>query len=241
MRYWCNFDRLSRLLRIATLLFAVAIVGYIGWQFYLALYGNEATTHRTKQLLQSTTFPRFEFRDANVQEATEAYSQALVQAGISRNKVRVRVVTSEEQKLESRNADEPAKESLTLRNIRANEAGMYLAGIFGLKLSVVGKEVRIHRREDTPLIRRTFKINTSFSPESRGILISPDGTYDFRPMFEMQGVTFPNGSWARYRPGSGKIEVLLPEEGIELMEIMTNVGCAEPLSWQDRVKSWFGF
>jgi hypothetical protein len=231
---------LSRILQIATRLLAVAIAGFVGWRFYIALFGIEATTQRTKELLFRTTFSRFEFRNATFHEAVEAYRRALNEGGIPPDSVRVRVMTVDTQEPSLQGPDQSEKQSLTLSNLPAYEAGLYVAGMFDLKLSVVGREARIHRREDTPLIRRTIRINRNFSPEALGLAqLNSDGVYDMRPFLKTHGVSVSDGGWATNHPGSSKLEVFLTQDEIDLVETMG--GCVTaPLTWQDRLRAWFG-
>jgi hypothetical protein len=234
-----------QLFRIVPILIALALVGYIGWLFYLTRYGPEALEQQTIELLHNTTLDRLEFHEATLGEAVEAYRQSLSEVGIGADKIQVRVMPGAGHDWNPQNPGHPTKQSFKLsavvqkegHGLSAMEAGLYVSAIFNLDVSIVGKEVRLHRPGDTPLIHRTVKVDFNFSPEARGLPLLADGTYDFRPFLEPHGVAFPSGAWAKYRRGSGKLEVFLRQKDINLVEILG--GSAGELTWRDRVKSWF--
>lgn len=233
---------MRQLFRIVSLLIALAFVGHIGWQFYLAHYGPEAITQRTRELLSKTILNQFEFRDATLAEALEVYRKSLREAGIPSDKVEVRVIESKDQQRSAERLRE-SRQTLVLSNVPALEAGRYVGEVFDLKLFVEGKEVRLLPWEDSSiLVLRTINIDRNFSPLARGPAPkNADGTYDVRPILETMGVTFLPGAWAKYQHGSGKLDVFLTQENIDLIEASTGGCMGNPPSWRDRLTDWFGF
>ncbi|HET6407081.1 MAG TPA: hypothetical protein VFG14_04310 [Chthoniobacteraceae bacterium] len=78
-------DRLGvvrRILPRPLALLALAIAGYLGWQSYVAMFGLEARTERTRSLLSSVTLELIEFREATQSEAVEQLRLALAEAGL---------------------------------------------------------------------------------------------------------------------------------------------------------------
>lgn len=213
--------------RLFVVLFGACVVGYLGWQFFLAIFGAEAVTARTGRLLAETTFKKFEIRDATLPEAIEVYRRALGGAGISEKRIRVRVTDPDQT---------GRKVSFTLTNLPAIIAGRYVAHSFDLGLSIAGKELRIEPKR-TELIRRSLPFGLNRLPKNL-VTLNPDGSYDLRELLKTSGVKFADGAWANFYPGSSKLEVFLPEEEILLIETLSPVYLVKRMSWRDRAMSW---
>jgi hypothetical protein len=230
---------LPRLLQFVPRLIAVAVLGYVGWLFYSAYYSPDAITLRTEVLLSGTSLNRFEFHEATLAEAVEAYRRALQKAGIRSPQVQVHIAPGVEHNRKPDGQESPPKGSLDLPNIPAIEAGRYLAAIFDLNLKVLGNEVRIQPKEPSRLVHRSFPVPRGFIQRSGPFPQNPDGTLDVSSFLKTTGVSFPEGTWARYRPGSETMEVHRPEEEAQLIDVNFG-GCIGPVTWQDRLKSRFG-
>lgn len=227
--------RWLRALRVTFVLMGICFGGFMVWAGYNAFFGIEAATERTQRLLNSGTLPRFELRDATLPEAVDTFRRALRNSGINERKVRVFVADSI-----GRTSQEgiERKASIVLDNISPMEAGKYAANLFDLGISVRGKEVRFHAKGDKPLIH--WKFPTNFSPEARGIPLNPAGTYDLQEFFQMNGVSFPQGAWARMKKGSSEVEVFLDQDGIDLIAAIS--GCyGAPQTWKQRILNRLGF
>lgn len=226
-------------------LVAICAVAVWCWLLYVAIFSVGAVTARTERVLAKTRFGHFEIRDATLPEAVEIYRQALKEAGISEKRVRVCVLNADQAAFSSAPTDGKRTEkraSVDLSNMPAIVGAEYVAHLFDLRLSVVGKEVRIHPTE-TRLVRRSIRINPGFDPDRfrqvGGGGPNPknaDGSYDMRELFMEWGIPFPEGAWAKMEPGSGEFEVFVTQEAVDLIDCTGLV--VNQVTWTERITMW---
>jgi len=244
-------DRLGvvrRILPRPLALLALAIAGYLGWQSYVAMFGLEARTERTRSLLSSVTLELIEFREATQSEAVEQLRLALAEAGADERKVRVLVMTPEEA---VRDAQEPTsveavqwdrgqRQSLVLKNATGLEAAMYVAALFDGKAWCEGSELRIYpwKTELEPLLSKTYEFPPQWD-RLQSEVKRADGCFDVRDNLTQWGVSFREGARADYWPETGKLKVLLPQTDIDLIETSSICRLPSP-SWWGRIRNWVG-